>query len=158
LTVVFDPATPGLRASDADREATVERLRVAAEEGRIDHEELDERLTAAYGARYCNELEPLTADVTPAAAPVAPRLPPVFVQPTRRLNPLAVVSLVCALLLWSMGGLGSIAAVVTGHLSLNQINRSGGTQYGRGAALAGLCIGYVGVAGLVLVVLASGLI
>jgi len=149
--MVFDPANPGLRASDADREATVERLRVAAEEGRLDHEELDERLTAAYGARYCAELEPLTTDVTPVAAPPVPAGPPVFVQPSRRLNPFALVSLFCALVLWMMGGLGSIAAVVSGHIALHQINRSGGTQYGRSAALAGLCLGYVGVAGIVLI-------
>jgi Domain of unknown function (DUF1707)/Domain of unknown function (DUF4190) len=148
---VFDPANPGLRASDADREATVERLRVAAEEGRIDHEELDERLSAAYGARYCAELEPLTADVTPPPEPREPAGPPVFVQSGRRVNPFAIVSLVCALLLWTMGGLGSVAAVVSGHIALHQIDRSGGAQYGRAAALAGLCLGYVGVAALVLV-------
>jgi len=154
--MVFDPANPGLRASDADREATVERLRVAAEEGRIDHEELDERLSAAYGARYCAELEPLTTDVTPP--PPQPAGPPVFVQPARRVNPFAIVSLVCALLLWTMGGLGSVAAVVSGHIALHQINRSGGTQYGRGAALAGLCLGYVGVAALVLIFVTAILI
>lgn len=149
--MVLDPANPGLRASDADREATVERLRVAAEEGRIDHEELDDRLTATYAARYCAELEPLTADVTPQAAPAAPSGPPVFVRPARQLNPLALVSLFSALVLWTMGGLGSVLAVVSGHVALHQINRSGGRQYGRGAALAGLCAGYFGVAILVLV-------
>ena len=158
LVVVLDPANPGLRASDADREATVERLRVAAEEGRIDHEELDERLSAAYAARYCAELGPLTADVTPAPEPVAPVCSPVFVRPARRLNPFALVSLLSALVLWTMGGLGSLLAVVSGHVALHQINRSGGTQYGRGAALAGLCIGYFGVAVLVLIFVTAFLI
>ncbi len=52
-----EPPKHALRASDADREATVERLRVAATEGRIDPDELDDRLTAAYGSRWCHELE-----------------------------------------------------------------------------------------------------
>ena len=45
-----DPADLGLRASDADREATAQRLHTAATEGRLDAEELDERLTAVYAA------------------------------------------------------------------------------------------------------------
>ncbi|MFA9271418.1 MAG: DUF1707 domain-containing protein [Baekduiaceae bacterium] len=43
-------ADPGLRVSDAEREATAGRLRQAGEEGRIDLGELEERLTAAYAA------------------------------------------------------------------------------------------------------------
>jgi hypothetical protein len=41
------------RASDADREAIAETLRVAAGEGRIDFEELDDRLRQAYSAKTC---------------------------------------------------------------------------------------------------------
>ena len=58
------------RASDAEREAVVARLRDAAGEGRLTVEELDERIDAAYAARTLDELEPLTADL-PAAAPGA---------------------------------------------------------------------------------------
>ena len=69
-----DGPTPELRASDADREATAERLRTAALEGRLDATELDESMSAAYAARWCSELAQLTADVTPppAAAPAPP--------------------------------------------------------------------------------------
>jgi DUF1707 SHOCT-like domain len=56
------------RASDAEREATVARLRDAAGEGRLTVEELTERIDAAYAASTRAELEPLTADL-PAAAP-----------------------------------------------------------------------------------------
>ena len=59
-----DGSTPELRASDADREAACERLRVAALEGRLDPAELDERMSAAYAARLCSQLRELTADVT----------------------------------------------------------------------------------------------
>ncbi|MEN3279165.1 MAG: hypothetical protein V7607_305 [Solirubrobacteraceae bacterium] len=55
------------RASDAEREATVTRLREAAAEGRLTVEELAERIDAAYAASTIDELEPLTADL-PAVA------------------------------------------------------------------------------------------
>jgi hypothetical protein len=55
---------PALRASDGDRERVVEVLRQAAGEGRIDVDELDERLQLAYTMRTLTELESLTADVT----------------------------------------------------------------------------------------------
>lgn len=60
-------ADPVLRISDADREATVARLRRASEEGRLDLGELEERVTAAYAAKTGAELEPLVADL-PAEA------------------------------------------------------------------------------------------
>lgn len=71
-----DPAQ--LRVSDADRHAVAEVLRKAAGEGRIDLDELDERLEATYGAKTYADLVPLTADLpvvgTPHAAP-APTTP-----------------------------------------------------------------------------------
>ncbi|WP_330330646.1 DUF1707 domain-containing protein [Streptomyces sp. NBC_00536] len=60
---------PELRASDADRERVVERLRDAVAEGRLDMDEFEERLEAAYRSRTYAELEPLTADL-PAAGQV----------------------------------------------------------------------------------------
>ncbi|MDG4859097.1 DUF1707 domain-containing protein [Streptomyces sp. T-3] len=54
---------PELRASDADRERVAERLRDAVAEGRLDMEEFEERLDAAYKARTYSELEPLTLDL-----------------------------------------------------------------------------------------------
>lgn len=52
-----------LRISDADRHAVAERLREAAGEGRIDLEELDERLEQTYAAKTYGDLVPLTADL-----------------------------------------------------------------------------------------------
>jgi VIT1/CCC1 family predicted Fe2+/Mn2+ transporter len=52
-----------LRASDADRDTIVERLRKAAGEGRISSEELEERVDAALRARTYGELEWLIADL-----------------------------------------------------------------------------------------------
>lgn len=62
------PASPGdsrpeLRASHADRDRVVELLRIAAGDGRLTAEELDERLEAALTARTQRELTGLTADL-----------------------------------------------------------------------------------------------
>lgn len=53
-----------MRASDAEREQTADRLRHAAGEGRLTLEELDDRLQLAYAATTGTELERLTEDVT----------------------------------------------------------------------------------------------
>ncbi|MFJ6796504.1 DUF1707 domain-containing protein [Streptomyces sp. NPDC091268] len=69
---------PELRASDADRDRVVERLRDAVAEGRLDMEEFEERLDAAYTSRTYAELEPLTRDLpAPQAAPAYPAAHPV---------------------------------------------------------------------------------
>ncbi|WNM42629.1 DUF1707 domain-containing protein [Micromonospora halotolerans] len=58
----------GMRAADADREATAERLRVALEEGRLGLHEYDERLVRAYGAKTYADLDAVVADL-PGPAP-----------------------------------------------------------------------------------------
>lgn len=65
---------PRLRASDADREATVRTLLDAIAHGLLTLQEGDERVAAAYVARFRDELPRLTADLPPAPvpAPVAP--------------------------------------------------------------------------------------
>jgi hypothetical protein len=67
------PLTPApeLRASDADRERVAEVLRDALAEGRLDMEEFEERLEAAYKARTYGELAPITRDL-PAAGVMPP--------------------------------------------------------------------------------------
>jgi hypothetical protein len=62
-----DPAM--LRISDADRHEVAELLRNAAGEGRIDIDELDERLEAAYAARTYADLVPITADLPVTGQP-----------------------------------------------------------------------------------------
>jgi hypothetical protein len=62
---------PVVRASDAERERAVERLRAASADGRLTLEELSERVAAAYEARTDRELEALTHDL-PIEAAVAP--------------------------------------------------------------------------------------
>ena len=60
------------RAADADREAIAEILRVAAAEGRIDFEELDDRLGQAYSAKTYGQLRALVADL-PAQPALLPQ-------------------------------------------------------------------------------------
>jgi hypothetical protein len=71
------PPDPSLlRISDNDRQKVADVLRDAAGEGRIDLEELDERLEQTWGAKTYADLVPITADLhlpthpQPASAPV----------------------------------------------------------------------------------------
>ena len=56
------PTTP-VRASDAERELTAERLRLHGAEGRLDLGELEERLGRAFAAGTREELESLLGDL-----------------------------------------------------------------------------------------------
>ena len=71
-----------LRASDADRDAVAERLRHAAGEGRLEPEELEERLHAALRARTYGDLGRLLADLP--AKPMAWERPRAVGRPAAR--------------------------------------------------------------------------
>ena len=62
-----------LRASHEDRDRVVELLRVAAGDGRLTAQELDERLDLALTARTYGELAALTTDLPAAAGAPVPR-------------------------------------------------------------------------------------
>jgi uncharacterized protein YacL len=63
-----------------------------------------------------------------------------------RTNTLAIISLVLAFFI-------SLGAIITGHIALSQIKRTG--ESGRGLAIAGLVLGYIGfVLGFFLIILA----
>jgi len=66
-----------LRASHDDRDRTVEVLRVAAGDGRLTAEELDDRVGAALTARTYGELAALIADLpaAPGSLPLTPGWP-----------------------------------------------------------------------------------
>lgn len=72
----------------------------------------------------------------PYAAPAPPQT-----------STLAIVSLVSGILgLTAFPGIGSIVAIITGHLAKGEIDRSQGTIGGKGLAIAGLILGYLMVA------------
>jgi Domain of unknown function (DUF1707) len=86
-----------LRISDADRHRVAEVLREAAGEGRIDLDELDERLEATYAARTYADLVPITLDLpaTPdARVPARPAAatPSTFVSGPAEERHLAIMS------------------------------------------------------------------
>jgi len=91
-----------------------------------------------------------------AGYPGAPGYPGMPVQ--QKNNGLAtgsmIVSIVSILCLQPIGLVGAIM----GHVALGQINKSGGTQGGRGMALAGIIIGWIAFALFVLflIILATG--
>jgi hypothetical protein len=62
---------PELRASHEDRDRAVELLRMAAGDGRLSADELDQRLEAALTARTYGELAVLTRDLPAAPSPAA---------------------------------------------------------------------------------------
>lgn len=85
------------------------------------------------------------AGAYPYAGPPAYPGSPWSVRP--RTNPLAVVSLVAGLAQFvCLLLVGSITAIVTGHIARRSIRRSNGAEGGSGLALTGLVLGYVGVA------------
>jgi len=71
---------PEQRAGDADRDRVAAVLRDAHAEGRLDVDELSDRLDAAYRAKTYGELEVLTNDLPSIPAPSRPPAP----QPTAR--------------------------------------------------------------------------
>ena len=54
---------PNLRASDADRDATADRLRQHHTDGRLDQDEFQERLERCFAAKTVGELAELTRDL-----------------------------------------------------------------------------------------------
>ncbi|HTT52315.1 MAG TPA: DUF1707 domain-containing protein [Streptosporangiaceae bacterium] len=61
--------SPELRASHQDREQAAEVIRIAAGDGRLTADELDDRLEKALTARTTGELAQLTADLPAAPGP-----------------------------------------------------------------------------------------
>jgi hypothetical protein len=77
--------------------------------------------------------------------------PPVGFQPSgypqqRSTNGFAIASMVLGIL-W-IYSIGSILALVFGYKARKEIDDSGGAQQGRGMATAGIVLGYIGIAGI----------
>jgi hypothetical protein len=79
----------------------------------------------------------------PVQQPGAPA--PSLYAEAPRTNGMAVASLVLGIL-W-FWWIGSILALIFGYVGKSEIERSGGRQTGRGLAIAGIVLGWVGVAG-----------
>lgn len=82
---------------------------------------------------------------TPPPFPGAPQPYPVAYAPpvAQGTNGLSIASLVLGIL-W-IYWIGSILALIFGYVAKGQIDRSGGRQGGRGMAIAGIVLGWIGV-------------
>jgi hypothetical protein len=87
---------------------------------------------------YAAPASPAPGYAPPTQVPGQPYAPGYVAPP--RTNTLAIVSLILSLVGLAVP-LASIAGIVTGHISLGQIKRTG--EAGHGLALAGTVIGYV---------------
>ena len=91
--------------------------------------------------------------------PYLPPIPPapqqqssqvVYVQQPKT-NGLAVASLVLGII-W-IYWIGSVLALIFGYTAKGQIDRSNGMQSGRGLAIAGIVLGWVGIGTLTIVII-----
>jgi type IV pilus assembly protein PilA len=88
--------------------------------------------------------------VAPASAPgVYSGMPPGNTETSGK----AIGSLVCGILFFFLPA--AIAAVVLGHLSLSEIRQSAGRLAGRGMAIAGLVLGYLGLSFIPILIIAA---
>jgi hypothetical protein len=100
-----------MRASDADREAVTTRLRDHYAEGRLNQDELDERVSAALGAKTFGDLRTLTTDL-PGPVSVPPHTaarpawdgPPPWRHHRHHRPPVGLFLLIGLLLVLSSGG------------------------------------------------------
>jgi Domain of unknown function (DUF4190)/DUF1707 SHOCT-like domain len=134
-----------MRATDQDRENVRSILQDAHAQGRLDWQEFDARTNALVNAQTYDQLAALTADLPNRI----PGSPPQVWQPavppgTGTTNGMAVAALVCGIVqfcgFWLVG---TIPAIILGHLARRQIRQTG--EQGAGMATAGIILGWVGV-------------
>jgi len=109
--------------------------------------------SVAVGERFCRICgrEAFAASATTAlgGAPVAvPAGPP-------QTSGKAIASLACGVFLFAFPM--SILAIIFGHLSLSEIKRSAGRLTGEGIAIAGLVLGYLGLAAIPVVLIIAAI-
>src|SRR5436190_23595506 len=93
---------PEMRVSDADRERVAEQLRDGAAEGRLDTDELSERLDSAYAAKTVGELSAITRDL-PVLSTRPERVPD---RPRRTHIPTFVWISILLIAIWALTGFG----------------------------------------------------
>lgn len=154
--------SPGMRASDNDRDRAADVLKAALAEGRLSYDEHSTRLNEVMTSRTYGELVQVTSDLpgglgnhpAPMAANTWQQQP--GYTPRREPEQLAVASLVLGILGF-FTGITAIPAVITGHLALGRIRRN--KTDGHGMAVAGLVMGYIEIAiGIVIAVFVIAMI
>jgi DUF1707 SHOCT-like domain len=97
-------SAPEVRIADADRDRTVERLRAAAAEGRLDPDELEERVSRALSARTQSDLDAVLRDLP---APPVPEPPPDRSLILRERAAAFLVPNIVCIAVWAATGAGS---------------------------------------------------
>lgn len=92
------PRQSSLRASDADRETVTERLCEAAGEGRLEPEELEDRLDATLRARTYGDLDLVLADLPATGRAGAELMPAARTAVAVAARVVLVVAVVCLML------------------------------------------------------------
>jgi hypothetical protein len=135
-------------AADADRERAVDVLKASFAEGRLTRAEYDDRAARGYAARTYGELAALTADLPGGPLGDVARYPGAWYPPRQvaraGTNSMAVAALVCGIAEFFTMGLTAVPAIVLGHAARRQLRRTG--QGGDAMALAGLILGWAGIA------------
>jgi hypothetical protein len=138
-----------MRATDADRESVHSLLQAAYADGRLTWDEFDSRSTSLMQAKTYEQLGALAADLR---QPV-PYRQGSYPAAGSRTNAMAIAALACGIgqiFFWFVAG---VPAIVFGHVARRQIRASG--EGGDGMALAGLILGYIGVIGPLLAIIAG---
>ena len=99
------------------------------------------------------EQAPQQASQGPAPYQTLPPPPPP--APKKTYSVWAIVSLVAGILNFKFAPFGAIAALVTGYVARNEIRESNGTLEGQGMAIAGIVLGWVGLAFSIIMVVLS---
>jgi type IV pilus assembly protein PilA len=102
----------------------------------------------AEGAYFCPVCGKDISGTLPSSLQTAIMVPP-------RTSGMAIGSLVCGLFLFFFPL--SLVAVILGHLSLSEIRKSAGRLAGQGMAIAGLVLGYMGLASLPIVLIIAAI-
>jgi hypothetical protein len=140
-----------MRAADTDRDRVAGILGTAYSEGRLSKDEYDTRLASALSARTYADLDQVVTDLPAWQAALPAPAAGAAMVPVARTNGFAIASLACGLAQFMVGPLGTIPAIVLGHMARSQIRRTG--EQGSGLALAGLLLGWGAVIlGIVLIV------
>lgn len=104
--------SPGVRATDDDRQRTIARLRTAAGEGAIDLDELEQRIATAWKARTIADLVEVTEDLPATIAPPGAKPPkhrhPLVLEDDEFRGHLTTYCLVIGMLvvIWLLSGAG----------------------------------------------------
>jgi uncharacterized membrane protein len=130
-----------MRATDADRENVHAALRAAYADGRLTWDEFDTRSSELVVAKTYDQLAVLTRDLR-KPVPYQPQTYPLGVRP--QTNHLAGISLGFGIGQVAFPFFGAIIAVVCGHVARIQIRKT--SEQGDSMAVAGLVLGYLGIA------------